>query len=95
MLHLFDELLQFPLFTFVHILMMIFHPNLPVLLMSCDCFRLRGLGWCVGLGGASGWGLGGRGLVWGRGLCCKVRSAWLGFYLHCGAGKVSNVWASF
>ena len=54
MLHLFDELLQFPLFTFVHILMMIFHPNLPVLLMSGDCFRLRGLGWCLGMGGASG-----------------------------------------
>lgn len=56
MLHLFDELLQFPLFTFVHILMMIFHPNLPVLLMSCDCFRLRGLGWRLGMGGASGVG---------------------------------------
>lgn len=79
---MFDELLQFPLFTFVHILMMIFHQNLPVLLMFCDCFRLRGLGWSLGMDGASGWGRGGPGLVWGRGLCCRVRSAGLGFYLQ-------------
>lgn len=80
MLHLFDELLQFPLFTFVNILMMIFHQNLPVLLMFCDCFHLRCLGWSLGMDGASAAGSGVLGWV---SICSEE------------LGKMSNVWPSF